>query len=322
MADEKNLTIVADIGGTNARFAALGSDRRPGPMAVLATADYPGPGEALADYLRLSRKPFPRVLILALAGPVNGDEASLTNLDWRFSIKDLQTKLGLERLEVLNDFEAAALALPHLSSKELVGIGPKMDPGPECAPLAVLGPGTGLGMAGLMPDGEGWRVIPSEGGYTALAPSDDRELAAWKILRSRYGRVSKERVLSGPGLTALHQALALADGREPGVLSPQDIVRQALNGESGPALETVEMFCAWLGDAAGDTALMYNARGGVYLAGGIVPRIIDILSGSRFRQRFEDKDQGGPLLARIPTFAVTAPSPALLGGAALAAGIG
>ena len=218
-----------------------------------------------------------------------------------------------------NDFEATALALPLISPEELIPVGPRKTPKKGRLPLAVLGPGTGLGMAGLLPEGRGWKVVSSEGGYTALAPYDDRELAAWKILRSKHGRVFKELVLSGPGLTALHEALSLAAGREPETLSPRRIVRLALSGESRPALETVEIFCAWLGDAAGDAALIYNARGGVYLAGGIVPRIIEILVKSRFRKPV--RGQGLGLLRgqkRYPSGPSPSPVQALLGCAGLA----
>ncbi len=313
MTDEK-VVVVADIGGTNARFAHLDGRGQPGPLVALATADYPGPGKALEDYLRLSGRSRPQVFILALAGPVSGGEATLSAHEWRFSIKDLKDELRLDRLEVLNDFEATALALPLISPEELIPVGPRKTPKKGRLPLAVLGPGTGLGMAGLLPEGRGWKVVSSEGGYTALAPYDDRELAAWKILRSKHGRVFKELVLSGPGLTALHEALSLAAGREPETLSPRRIVRLALSGESRPALETVEIFCAWLGDAA----LIYNARGGVYLAGGIVPRIIEILVKSRFRKRFEDKGWGSSVVRAIPVWAITSPVQALLGCAGLA----
>ncbi len=179
--------------------------------------------------------------------------------------------------------------------------------------MAVLGPGTGMGMAGLIPVDQGWRPIASEGGYTGLSPLTDREMAAWRILRERYDRVSVERVLSGPGIVELHSALAAVDGRDPGVVTPEDIVKLALKDESQLAVETVAMFCAWLGDVAGDVALMYLARGGVYLAGGMLIDILESLRRSQFRDRFENKGRGASIVAHIPAFVVTAPSPVLLG---------
>ena len=272
---------------------------------------------ALAHFLTLEGGPRPVRLGLAVAGPVYGDEVILTNIQWQFSIRRLTKDLNLEQLEVVNDLEALALVLPHLNSEDTVPIGEEAVNGSIRAPMAVLCPGTGLGIAGLVPVEQGWRPIATEGGHTSLSPLTEMEMAAWQFLREHYGRVSVERVLSGPGLVELYTALASMEGREAGAVRPEDIVNLALNGESPLAAKTLEMFCAWLGDVAGDVALMYVARGGVYLAGDILLTIFEILKRSQFRQRFENKGRGTAVVAHTPTYLISIESPVLLGCAYL-----
>jgi glucokinase len=179
--------------------------------------------------------------------------------------------------------------------------------------MAVLCPGTGLGIAGLVPVEQGWRPIATEGGHTSLSPVTEKEMAVWQYLRERHGRVSVERVLSGPGIVELYTALASLEGRPLEAASPEDIVRLALDGENPLAVETIEMFCAWLGDVAGDVALMYVARGGVWLAGDILLTIFEILKRSQFRRRFEHKGRGTGIVTATPTFLVSCESPVLRG---------
>ena len=255
------LSVVADIGATNIRFARLTASGLPGPIVKFATAKFPDFTGALAHFLKLEGGPGPVRIALAVAGPVYSDEVKLTNNLWQFSIRRLTKKLNLEQLEVVNDLEAMALVLPHLSSEETMSIGDETGNRSIKAPMAVLCPGTGLGIAGLVPVENGWRPIATEGGHTSLSPLTAKEMAVWQFLQECYGRVSVERVLSGPGLVELYNALASLEGRETGAMSPEDIVSLALSGESPLALQTVEMFCAWLGDVAGDVALMYVARG-------------------------------------------------------------
>ena len=310
-------SVVADIGASNIRFARLTARGDPGPIVKFATAKFPDFKGALEHFLKLEGGSKPDRIALAVAGPVFGDEVKLTNLDWQFSIQRLTKELKLEQLEVVNDLEALAQVLPHLSSEDTVPIGDEIGSRSIKAPMVVLCPGTGMGIAGLVPVDQGWRPIATEGGHTSLAPLTEEEIAAWQFLRACYGRVSVERVLSGPGLVELFTALASLEGREAVAMRPEDIVNLALNGESSLAVKTLEMFCAWLGDVAGDAALMYLARGGVYLAGDLLLAIFEILKRSQFRRRFEKKGQGSGIVTETPTLLISCESPVLHGCAFL-----
>lgn len=311
--DTDLLSVVADIGATNIRFARLTARGRPGPIVKFATSKFSDLTAALAHFLKLEGGPRPVRIALAVAGPVHGDEVKLTNIQWQFSIRRLKKDLNLEQLAVVNDLEALALLLPHLSPEDTVPIGDEIVNRSIKAPMAVLCPGTGMGIAGLVPVDLGWRPIATEGGHTSLSPLTEKEMAAWQFLRERYGRVSVERVLSGPGLVELYTALASLEGQEAGAVRPEDIVKLALNGESPLAAKTLEMFCAWLGDVAGDVALMYVAWGGVYLAGDILLTIFEILKRSQFRHRFENKGRGTGIVTDAPTFLISCESPVLHG---------
>jgi glucokinase len=315
--DSGKSSVVADIGATNIRFARLTARGRPGPIVKFATSKFPDLKAALAHFLRLEGGPRPVRFALAVAGPVYGDEVKLTNLQWQFSIRRLTKDLNLEQLAVVNDLEALALLLPHLSSEDTVPIGDEIVNRSINAPMAVLCPGTGMGIAGLVPVDHGWRPIATEGGHTNLSPLTEKEMAVWQFLRERYGRVSVERVLSGPGLVELYTALASLEGQEAGAVRPEDIVKLALNGESPLAAKTLEVFCAWLGDVAGDVALMYVAWGGVYLAGDILLTIFEILKQSQFRHRFENKGRGTGIVTDTPTFLISCEAPVLHGCAYL-----
>jgi glucokinase len=310
-------SVVADIGATNIRFARLTPEGNPGPIVKLSTSAFPDLKAALAHFLKLEGGPRPVWLGLAVAGPVHGDQVTLTNVPWQFSIRRLKKELNLERIAVVNDLESLALVLPHLNSEDAVPIGAEAGNGSIRAPMAVLCPGTGLGIAGLVPVDQGWRPIATEGGHTSLSPLTEKEMAVWQFLRERHGRVSVERVLSGPGIVELYTALASLEGQEPGAVRPEDIVNLALDGESPLAVETLEIFCVWLGDVAGDVALMYVARGGIYLAGDILLTIFEILKRSQFRRRFENKGRGTAVVAHTPTYLISIESPVLLGCAYL-----
>ena len=241
--------------------------------------------------------------------------STLTNHPWSFSIEELQRRLGLTRLVVVNDFAANAMALPHLEpdGRQKIGGG---SAAPR-APMAVLGPGSGLGVCGLVPGEHGPIAIAGEGGHATLAPADDRESEVLARMRRRFGHVSAERVLSGPGLVNLYQALAELDGAPAEPFSPAQIADREI-GETHPLCRAaVDLFCAMLGTVAGDLALTLGARGGVFIAGGIVPRLGATFAQSRFRARFEDKGRFSAYLAAIPTYVVTYPIPAFLGLAAL-----
>jgi glucokinase len=310
-------SVVADIGATNIRFARLSPPAIPGPISKFALADFPDFTAALDHFLRLEGGPKPVRMALAIAGPVLKGKVKITNAPWRFSIRQLKRQLNLKQLAVANDVEALAGALPYLESGDAMPVGCKATTRPAKSSMAVLCPGTGMGIAGIRPSGRGWRPIAGEGGHTNLSPFTDRELAAWQALRTRHGRVSVEQVLSGPGILELYRTLASLEGQMPKAVRSEEIVKMALGGEDLLAVETINMFCNWLGDVAGDVALMYLALGGVYLAGDILLSILEILQNSRFRERFENKGRGTGVVAHIPTFVITNKYPVLLGCARL-----
>jgi glucokinase len=310
------LRLVGDIGATNARFALLTEDMRPTRVRVSAVDDHPTLDGAIAAYIA-AESARPREAALAVASPMTGDEVTLTNHPWSFSIAALKEKLELTRLLVVNDFTANALAVPHLGPDERSKIGG----GAEVAraPVGVLGPGTGLGVSGLVPAGDGWQALASEGGHATMPPADDRESTVLALMRHRFDHVSAERVLSGPGLVNLYQTLAeLEHVRALPYTAAQIADRHT--GELDPLCrEAFDLFCAMLGTVASDLALILGARGGIYIAGGIVPRHGVAFAESRFRARFEDKGRFRAYLAAIPTYVVTSPIPAFLGLGALLA---
>lgn len=308
--------LVGDIGGTNARFAVLDDEQHPTHARVLASEDYATLADAIAAYLSaeaFERKPS--IAALAVAAPVVGDAVTFTNHPWSFSIKELQHRLGLERVLVVNDFVANAWAMPQLGPDSLIAIGGGRRA--EAAPIAVIGPGTGLGMSALAPTRQGWHAFAGEGGHATLPAADERESTVIARMRRRFGHVSAERVLSGPGLVNLYQTLAEIAGVPAEPFSAAQIADRE-RGESEPLCRAaMAMFCAVLGTVAGNLALTFGARGGVFIAGGIVPRLGASLAETEFRRRFEDKGRFCTYLAAIPTYVVTHPVPAFLGLAAL-----
>jgi glucokinase len=234
------------------------------------------------------------------------------------AVRALRETLGLTHLTVVNDFTAIAHALPHLGAADRRAVG-----GGEAAPdtpVALIGPGTGLGVSGLVPDGRGgWTALATEGGHVTLPATDARDMAVIDYLRGRYDHVSAERVLSGPGLVNLYEALARIEARDAAALTPAEVTARALLGDDPLCTAAVALFCGFLGTVAGDLALSLGARGGVWIAGGIVPRLGDAFAASPFRARFEAKGRFGAYLKPIPTWVVTHPYPAFPGLAALAA---
>lgn len=304
--------LVGDIGGTNARFGLVEAPGQgPSGIQVLACANHAGPREAVEAYLAAQRS-RPRQACLGIANPLRGDEVRMTNHRWAFSAQAVRAGLGLERLLLVNDFTALALGVPLLGPHERLQLG-----GGEPRPgaVAVLGPGTGLGMSGLLPAGGDCMVLAGEGGHATLAASDPQEAAVIAWLWRRWPHVSAERVLSGPGLVLLHEALAAVHGRPAAPLRAADITRLAASGEDGLCRETVAMFCAFLGTVAADLALTLGATGGVYLAGGVLAAMAGQLPGSPLRARFESKGRFGTYLADIPTYLVQAPYCAIAGAA-------
>jgi glucokinase len=310
--------LVADIGGTNARFARVGADGRPYAERSLPGADFPGLAAAAMAYLDATGGPRPIRAAVAVATPVTGDWIQFTNSDWSFSTEAARRELGLERLTILNDFTALALALPLLGPDErrAVGGGAAV---PE-APIGLIGPGTGLGVSGLVWSGERWIPLQTEGGHVTFSAANDREWAIGRILQRKFGHVSPERVLAGPGWVDVYKALAELDGWSPEDLTPGEITERALAGTCPHCLEVQEIFCGALGTAAGNLAITLGARGGVYIGGGIVPRLGDFFDRSAFRARFEAKGRFSGYLAAVPTWVITAANPALRGAAAAALG--
>lgn len=313
--------LVADLGGTHARFALSEGGARPVAGQVLEAAAFATPGEAIAAYLDATGA-RPAAACLAVAGPVGGDTFRFTNNPWTLSCEALRRAFGWHTLLLENDFAALAWALPALTADDLRPLGPAR-PAAADAPCAVLGPGTGLGVALLARGPAGWWPLPGEGGHAGFAPQDALEIALLEVLAGSHARVCNENLLSGAGLTALYAALCEVEGAAPAAPAPARITATALDGSDARAVRVLDLFCAILGAVAGDVALVGGARGGVYVGGGIAPRIADFLAASRFRARFEAKGLQRDYVAAIPTWLITAPAPALAGAAlALRARIG
>jgi len=306
-----DLRVIGDIGGTHARFAVA----QHGAYSRLQRADvarYNSLFEAMRDYLAtLPPGLKPSVAVIDVAGPVRGDEIKMTNLDWSFSVEDMKRRLGLKAFRVLNDFAAAASSIPYLPKADCFAIGP--DIAGEKGPIGVIGPGTGLGVGALVPNGDRWTLIPGEGGHVSLAPSNEMEDRILVILRKRFGRVSAERALSGVGLVNLYQALCEIEGVTPASFTPADITDHAIRGTDPMSVKAFDHFCEMLGTVAGDLALTLGASGGVYIGGGILLRFKEAFAASGFRARFEDKGRFRDWLRSVPTPLILEESPALLG---------
>lgn len=311
--------LVGDVGGTNARFAL--AHRVEGKPVLENHASFPAATwptflegvRAFIDGCAVK----PTGGVLAVAGPVTDGEIDLTNSPWRVSEAELQT-LGLNPVRLINDFEALAWGAPVVPDDMLASLGGPTEGDPHAA-IAVLGPGTGFGVSALARDIHGHEIaMPSEGGHACFAPGDAVEDEILRILRRRYDRVSIERLICGPGLLNMHRALAEIDGRESHIEDPAQITAEAMANPDSPCGATLARFCAILGAVAGDIALTTGARGGVYIAGGIAPRILPFLKASPFRERFERKGRFQDYMAAIPTQVILHKHAALLGAARVA----
>ena len=325
--------LVADIGGTNARFAWLAQPGvAPAHLQTLAVPDHAGPAEAASAYLQgLSLRlgaswRAPRRAAFAVATAVAGDRVAFTNSRWDFSREAVRQALGLEALAIVNDFEALALSLPQLAPSQLRAHPgrPTVPPGslgsladaPVGTMLAVVGPGTGLGVGAVLRTRAGWQAVPGEGGHATLAATDRLEAEVIAVVRRAYPHVSAERLLSGIGLPMLHAALAEVRGL--GTVLPattEVIVATGVNGQDPLSAATLDLFCALLGSFAGNVALTLGARGGLFIGGGIVPRFADRFFASEFRARFEAKGRFRDYLAAVPTALITDTQAALTGAA-------
>jgi len=308
-----SLDLVADIGGTNARFGLI--DRA--TMTVrhrhsAFTREDPSLEAALERWLG-DLGTAPRRAALAVAGPVTRDRFTFTNSPWTFSRAELQARFRLDRLEIINDFEALALSLPHLPPSSLETIGEaEQEPGRV---KAVVGAGTGLGVGALVPAGGRWIAIPSEGGHMSFAPGSELDFAVMAAIQGEIGRVSAERFISGPGIAALYRVLAGLAGTAAEPLTGAEVTERALQRTDPIAVKAIDLFVLWLGRFAGDVALVFGARGGVYIGGGIAPNILPLLTNGRFRAAFDDKGRLTRYVGAIPIYVITSPDAPLLGAA-------
>jgi glucokinase len=312
MFDSHTPRLLADIGGTNARFALFDGSRIYDEI-ILACADYPSLADAIEHYLSTLGSQRPRAAAIAVATPVDHDQVKLTNHVWSFSISATRHRLNLDFLKVINDFTALALSLPQLPADQLRRIGD--GEAQSGTPLALIGPGTGLGVSGLIPTDAGWLPLQSEGGHVTYGAANPRETEILALIGRRFNHVSAERLLSGSGLLNLYQAIAGLEGSRIEALSPADITERGLNGSCRLCAEVLQTFCGMLGTAAGNLVLTLGAQGGVYIGGGIVPRLGDYFEHSPFRQRFEHRGRFSGYLKAVPSHVIMAKTPALLGAA-------
>lgn len=307
--------LVGDVGGTNARFALVDADGRVRNLHVYPAKEYASLSDVISDFLhRTMGRARPPRAVIAVAGPVLDGEIAFTNLDWQVSEGDLLATHEFEAVKLLNDFAAQALACPRLEPDNLRTIGPDLKGGgPDC-PLVVMGAGTGFGVAALARGPLGDVPVATEGGHAGFAPSDDVEVEIWRRMHAKHGRVSIERLLSGAGLFDLYKILCELD-QGAAVCNDEKAVMQAAAAGDAAAVKTLDRFCAVLGAVAGDLALAFGARGGVFISGGIAPRMAERLASGGFRARFEDKGRLSPFVKDIPTALVLHPYPALIGAA-------
>ncbi|HET8897960.1 MAG TPA: glucokinase [Rhodanobacteraceae bacterium] len=323
MALPDTSTLIVDLGGTNVRFA-LADTRAATPLLADSIRHYPSSrfgslAEAGRRYLD-DIGAQPRLAYCAVAGRVEGEEAYITNLPWQLSANGIARELGLDAVYLLNDFEAMSLSVPLLHETDMRAIGGPKPPRLGSAPVqtfAIVGPGTGLGVGGLVLRNGQLAVLRTEGGHVSFAPQDDLEIEILRRLLPRHGRVSNERLLCGSGLLRLYQTLAGIHAVAAPHESPEAITNAALAGEA-QCIETIDRFLAMLGSAAGDLVLAMGAWQGVYLAGGLLSALRPWLDHGAFRQRFTDKGRMSDSLERAPTVAITHPNPGLLGAAAAA----
>ena len=307
--------LMGDVGGTNARFALQETPgAQPTQVKTYAVADYANIDGAMRAYVDQVDGPRPRQGAVGIANPIVGDFLRMTNSPWAFSIEALRVTVGLDRLLFVNDFTALALSLPSLQAEHLRPIGSAGAADPKGA-IGLLGPGTGLGVSGLLHDTSGHLVpLGGEGGHVSLAPATAREDKVVAALRDKFGHASAERALSGPGLVSLYEALCQVDRAVAQPLSAAEVSERAVAASDAHCVEALDMFFALLGSVAGNLALSLGTRGGMYIGGGIVPRLGDRIDRSSFRERFVAKGRFRDYLDAMPTFVVQAStSPALLG---------
>jgi glucokinase len=307
--------LVADIGGTNARFALAtidGAAIRVGEMHAFRAEDYEQISDAANAFLEAVQAK-PKAACVAVAGPITDEIVEFTNSPWVLDIAKVKQQLKLDLLLAINDFEALAASVRHLTPADLAPVKPGT--GDPSAPMLVIGPGTGFGQSLLIPVGGKDRIIATEGGHVAFAPHDEEEIEVLRFIAREHRRVSIERLVSGRGLVNIHRALCVIAGAPRISLQADEITRAALTGEYPIAVKAVEMFCAILGSAAGDAVLGTGARGGVLLGGGILPKIKDFFMQSKFIERFLDKGRMRDYVDQVPVDLIIRDGAALVGAA-------
>lgn len=308
--------LIADIGGTNARFAIETAPFQWQQTLVLPCEQYASFAEAINDYLNQVGTTMPRHVGIAIANPVTGDKIRMTNHHWHFSISEMKKQFAVSTFLVINDFRAQALAITRMGEADfyyLNGLS-KGSPIPKTT-AAVVGPGTGLGVSGLIPDGRGRMIaLSGEGGHVTFSPYDELERQLYAFAEKTYnGHVSAERILQGEGLLLIYRFLAEHRAITPQKHSPAEVTHGALVEKDPLCIDVLSRYCAILGGFCANVVLTIGGVGGVYLSGGIIPRFIDFLQQSDFRRRFEDKGRFADYLHRVPVYVVTCPNPGLLG---------
>ncbi|UTY58123.1 MULTISPECIES: glucokinase [unclassified Massilia] len=307
--------LLADIGATHARFALQTAPDEFRSVRVLQCDDFSGIVPLVRSYLEDHPGLNLNHAALALANPVHGDYISMTNRDWQFSTDEVRRELGLHTLLVVNDFTALAMSIPGLKPADLMQVG--SGTAAPTSVIGVLGPGTGLGCSGVIPTVDGFITLGSEGGHTNFAPADEREYFILQYAWQTWSHVSNERLISGPGMEIIYRALAKRNGVSVRDLTSQQIIAGALKDQDALCKEVLECFCAMLGGAAANLAVTLGAFGGIFIGGGIVPRMGEWFLESPFRARFEAKGRFSSYLAEIPTYVITTPNPAFYGVATI-----
>lgn len=309
--------LIGDIGGTNARFAVVSGPGEPwNPLPRLLTASSPDPTGAIRETLRHYTGPAPRSAMIAVANRVDSLAVRLTNADWIVDARAIGTALHLERVTLVNDYPPVAASVTALDARrgdlEPIGVAPQGQSGPR----VVLGPGTGLGVAALVPVDGRFAILATEAGHSEFGPAEADEFALWPHLETALGRISAEAVLSGPGLHRLAMALGRSRGTTLPFRAPNDVFVACREGHE-LAREALALFTRFLGRFAGDMALTFEATGGVFIAGGIAPRMVDLLQAGEFRRAFDRKAPHDAWARQVPASVITHPEPALLGLSAL-----
>jgi len=303
-----------DIGGTNIRFGLL-EQGQPCPAHIQSYPidHFPDLAAVMRQYLDSIPGHAVSEACIDVATPVTGDRIKLTNHGWNFSITETRRQFGFQRLKVINDFTALALSLPLLEPRELIRIGGG-EPDPD-GNIALLGAGTGLGVSGLVRTSDGDYPVSGEGGHVTLGARNARELAIFQAFWDKYGHMSAERLLSGTGLGEFYQAICHLDGQPVEALTPAEISVRALDGSCPRCLEVMNLFCEWLGIMASNLVLTLWATGGVYIGGGIIPKLGDFFLNSGFRSALETKGRFRSQLRSVPAYVIMADQPALRGAA-------